>query len=374
MLMSDDDGQEKDMAPEPPIPEADKDGEKTTAAPPPAAAEPEPPATEPAPPKGRSLLTHAGEQIAPGMKDLPPPEKPKFLLIMIAVAIVSLLATLVVTHFFNRETADSRVGTDLDAGQRHDQAKTPFVASVKYDRTIPEFWRIVLDRPLTQPEQVKLESLGSDVEIWRFLRSLGGRLLPFPSMIGGLPGGFTDPSTSDAAVFTMNIISDRTTQLSIIDMHAVNVSCQPSTAKAVIDVAPEGGAAYEGMLFDLTEEDPIPYIADDVEEQGRPYFSRRKIDLGGGMSPGGLRVEAVTGEKSCSWEIEATYHDSTPQGGGKLILRDGEKPFVVEARPRHPEQYWIRSSATFPVLNPPNLVPCHRMPTAAACQGRFDPP
>ncbi|WP_229706436.1 hypothetical protein, partial [Micromonospora sonchi] len=265
-------------------------------------------------------------------------------------------------------TASRRVAAEEDARQQNDRSRKPFAAAIRYDEDVAPSFRVILDRPLTEGEQEILQSTRPEA-LWDFMEPLGARRVWYPSAGSSYMPGDYRSTAQDATVFTMNIVSDRTAQMSIVDMRAVNVVCQASTAQTVVDFAPDSQGEYEGVSFDLAADKPVPYMSDsdEPEKYGRRYFNERKIDLGGGMSPGGLRVEALVEDKSCAWEIEATYHDSTEEGGGTLILNDGGKPFFAEARPRNPAQYWMYISAPLPT----QPFPCHRAPTVSSCPDRY---
>ncbi|WP_431934649.1 hypothetical protein [Micromonospora sp. RP3T] len=271
-------------------------------------------------------------------------------------------------------TARIRAKAQHGADREIDLAKAPFTSTADYDTSPPLSGKILLDRVLTREEQAALEAIPIDsaafAKVWEFLRPLGGRLLRYPTSMLQPPANF-DPGAAiwlHSTTFKMNLFSERTTQLSITDMRAVNVSCQPSSAKTVVESLPQGEAQYAGVLFDLTVADSTPFVTDAGSDQGQPYFSRRKIDLGDGMSPGGLRVEAAVKDQSCSWEIEARYRDSTQQDH-EVTLRDGDKPFFSEALPKQPEQYW---TIDFQRRGGPALIPCHEMPKVSACTQRAE--
>jgi hypothetical protein len=271
-------------------------------------------------------------------------------------------------------TAKPRAEAQQDAVREIDQARPPFTSTADYDTSPPEFWKIVLDRTLTGGEQATLESIPFDDQfgrrVWEFLRPLGGRLLRYPTSMLQPPPSF-DPGLafwSDSTTFNMNLFSERNSQLSITDMRAVNVSCRPPSANTIVEFPPQGEAEYSGILFDLTSTDPAPFITDPGDDQGQLYFSQRKIDLGGGLAPGGLRVEAMVRDESCNWEILAKYRDSSTQNG-EVVLRDGDKPFFAEALPTEPEQYWV---VDLVLTGNPTLIPCHEMPTATTCAYRAE--
>ncbi|MEV6819977.1 hypothetical protein AB0M72_14595 [Nocardiopsis dassonvillei] len=254
-----------------------------------------------------------------------------------------------------------------------DQERAPFTASIAYDTSVPHNFKIVLDRPLTAREAQTLRATPSE-EVWDLLQPLGGRLVRYgSSMNTGAPGTWEwhreGGVLPDATVFTMNLLSTRTSQLSIVDMTPVNVSCTEPTAVTVVEFPPQGEAAYPGVIVDLTEDDPELYVSDEGPDQGLRYFSHRRIDLGGGTDPGGLRVEALVGDRSCEWEIRARYTDAR-ENTDEVVLRDGDRPFFAEALPAQPRQYWM-ASAMFSSPDGGSFMPCHELRGESVCANRL---
>ncbi|MFH0244599.1 hypothetical protein ACGRHY_19790 [Streptomyces sp. HK10] len=236
------------------------------------------------------------------------------------------------------QTQQDRTANEKRAEEVEDRKEEPFTATVEYDDSPPEVWKIVLDRTLTEAEQKRLSAFRVSEEARKYLTSLGGRTIRYTSLLNSDPMDLVPQAGGNSTVFKMNLFSKRDTQLSITDLKAVDVSCREPTAKAVIVFPPQGGAAYEGILYNLAKPDLGPIITDE-KYQGEHYFSRRKINLGGGESPGGLRVEAVTQRQSCTWELEAHYRDAY-QNFGTVRLRHGDKPFYAEGIPARPQQLW----------------------------------
>lgn len=279
----------------------------------------------------------------------------------------------VAQYLFDLTISRYRLGVERNIEQELDGQQPPFTAAINYDTSVPGNWRIVLDRPLAPEEQGRLRAIPVDQQfgqrVWDFLRPLGGRLLRIPVAMDQLPPGYDpfDPERSwasaDATVFTLTLLSGRDSQLSILDMNPVVTSCRNSSAKTVVEFPPQGEAVYPGVVVDLASENPTLLITDEGSDQGEPYFSRRRIDLGGGLEPGGLRVEALARDQSCEWEIEARYQDAE-ENVGRVTLRDGDRPFVAEAVPQDLEQYWLMD------LSPsgdPVWVPCHEDRSAGHC-------
>jgi len=273
------------------------------------------------------------------------------------------------TFAYDLWSTDARIREEREAEARIDLERDPFSGSITYDTSLPEDFKIVLDRPLTAQEAAVLEATPTE-EVWNYLEPLGGRLIRrFSGPIAEPPIGWSwedGPEWPEATVFTMTLLSARTSQLSIVDMDPVNVSCAEPTGVTVVDYPPAGQAAYPGVVVDLQHDDPTLFISDEGPDQGEPYFSRRRIDVGGGLEPGGLRVEAAVLDQSCEWEIEARYRDAQ-QNAGQIILDDGGRPFLAEASPARPDQYWLASYAVGDLTEERTFVPCHEMPDTYAC-------
>ncbi|TDQ54339.1 hypothetical protein [Actinorugispora endophytica] len=275
------------------------------------------------------------------------------------------------TYTYDLWSTEARVREERAAEAGMDQERAPFTSSVTYDTSLSDDFRIVLDRPLTPEEGEALEATPA-AEVWDLLRPLGGRLIRgFGGMSASPPGGWSweqpEGATGEAGatVFTMTLLSTRSTQLSIVDMTPVNISCAEPTATTVVEYPPAGQASYPGVVVDLNHRDPALYISDEGPDQGQPYFSRRRIDLGGGLEPGGLRVEALVRGRSCEWEIRARYVDAL-QNTDEVVLRDGDRPFFSEAPPERPEQHWLAGYA-FGDSGGRTFVPCHETPDEPPC-------
>jgi hypothetical protein len=166
------------------------------------------------------------------------------------------------------------------------------------------------------------------------VKSHGGKHLKSPS---GFVKGYVK-------VWLMDLFSDRTAGFSVVGMRAKDLRCRPASAKMVVLSPSQGGGSYEGMLFDLSESAP-PIITGEGEEHfGEPYFSYKKIDLGNGATPGGLRVEVTSGTKDCDWVFEVEYRDT--KGVHVQEIRNGKEKFTIDGLPAHPEQLFVLSPAT----------------------------
>ncbi|MEV0649419.1 hypothetical protein AB0I28_29595 [Phytomonospora sp. NPDC050363] len=295
------------------------------------------------------------------------------LLVMAATAALAMVAAAVLSVATGLWTAKPTIEAQQDANREIDAEKAPFTASIEYDENTQGAWIFVLGRTFTEKEQDALNAIAFEdssgllygERLLRFLQPLGGRFLARSSyMDKGWPT-WRMGAGYDATVFRMNLYSERAGQLSITGMEAVDLDCEPSRAETIVDFAPQGAAPYEGVLFDLSAGGSGPYITDPepLENQGLPYFDVRRIDLGAGASPGGLRVEALVDGESCRWGILAHFVDASNKRGEVALLDEGE-PFFAEAAPTDPVQHWIADVGRAVEGKPP-LAPCHEDPGAS---------
>lgn len=272
---------------------------------------------------------------------------------------------------YDRWSTGEGTGEDAAAGSAADEEAEPLTASVTYDTSPPENFRIVLDRPLTPEEGERLQATPGE-EVWDLLQPLGGRLIRYPSSLyPESPGAWTwvEPGrqSPDATAFTLDLRASGASPLSVLDMTPVNVSCTEPAAVTVVDLPIQGEQFTSGAIVGLSEEDPELYVADEGPEQGQRYFDHARIDLQGGGEPQGLRVEALVEGQSCEWEIRARYRDAR-ENEGEVLLRDGERPFLAEAAPRDPEQYWMASAMLpGPEASENSFEPCHERVDEPAC-------
>ncbi|MFI6578719.1 hypothetical protein ACIBFB_23275 [Nocardiopsis sp. NPDC050513] len=320
-----------------------------------------------APPSALGILR---DRYLPEGRDVPRRTRLRAWAIYVVLTLLTVVGGFVATFAYDVWSTEARLREERAAQVEVDQESAPFTSSITYDTSTADTFSIVLDRPLTAEEGETLQTVPA-TEVWDFLRPLGGRLIrDFGGLQTGPPGGWSweEPGATGefgAAVFNMNLLSTRTSQLSIVDMTPVNISCAEPTAVTVVDYPPAGQASYPGVVVDLNDNDPTLYIADEGPDQGQPYFSRRRIDLGGGLEPGGLRVEALVQGRSCEWEIEARYVDAQ-QNTDEVLLRDGDRPFFAEAPPERPEQYWLAAYA-YGEAEGRTFVPCHETPEVFSC-------
>ncbi len=265
--------------------------------------------------------------------------------VSIVLALIATVAGFAGTYAYDLWSAEARLREERAAQAALDQAGAPFTSTISYDTSASDPLKVILDRPLTSEEAEELSTLGAS-SAWEFLRGLGGRAVPnvYTGAEVAPVGGWSwqEAQTNiqtGSAVFTMTVMSARNSQVSIVDMTPTNVSCTKPTATTVVEYAAGGQATYPGVIVDITHDEPTLLILDEGSDQGQPYFSRRRIDLGGGLEPGGLRVHAVTAGQTCEWEIQARYVDAR-QNSGEVVLNNDGEPFLVESVPQRPEQHW----------------------------------
>ncbi|NLU70478.1 hypothetical protein [Streptomyces sp. HNM0574] len=262
----------------------------------------------------------------------------------VAMAVVVLVAAAFVTQRLDLWHTESAKRAEDVAEKAIDAEEAPFTAHVsrfREDTSMVQAGRYVLDRPLTAAERQKAASFAIDTtEMDTFLRSIGARRLGDPSKI---PHNVDTPPYADASSFNLQLHSSRKSTLTITDLRAKVLRCNPSRARAVFERHPEGEAAYTGVLYDLTKEGSAAVTTQatgrETEELGQPFFRNNVINLGGGEEPANLRVESLTSGRSCAWELLATYSDET--GTHTRAIRDSGKPFFTEAAPVSPDQYWV---------------------------------
>ncbi|MEU7012941.1 hypothetical protein [Streptomyces sp. NPDC046385] len=281
------------------------------------------------------------------------------LLVIAAGLVATALLSQVVTYVYDTVFATDRARAEDAAQDRLNDEKAPFTATADADLSAldGDDWTIVLDRTLTPAEQravlaVEVEATGYGRNVWRILGPLGARVIGTTPHLDEGRDGVVSPRSGPTTQFRLNLFSDRTSQLSVTGMEAVDLRCRPSTARFVLRHPAQGEASYPGVHFDLRRPAANPVITDEGDDQGQRYFDRRRIDLGGGSEPGGLRIAATVGTETCDWAIRAVYRDASG-ARGELVFRDGGKPFRAEAPPAAPDQFYLAQVAPY------RLTPCH---------------
>ncbi|MEU0899113.1 hypothetical protein [Streptomyces massasporeus] len=212
-----------------------------------------------------------------------------------------------------------------------DREGAAFTTSVREDPDAV-YLAYILDQPLTREEKKEFLRKDGDAAI-REMDSLaashGGRGLQMPGLRES--DGYTTG-------WLIDFFSDRAASLAVTGLRGKEMECKPAAAKAVILLRPEGGGGYDGVHFNLSAPE-VPISMNPGTDMGKPYFSRRKIDLGNGATPGGLYVEVSSGVNDCKLVFEAEYRDA--KGVKKQGVRNGKGEFEVRGIPAQPDQLFV---------------------------------
>lgn len=239
---------------------------------------------------------------------------------------------------------DARVSSRAD--DKVDREGPAFSASVRPDTEYAD--ATIFDSPFSAEDKAELLGMrAKDNPIPAFAEAHQGRPVfisdaTVPSM------QVASPRYGYAEAWLVDLLSDRKASLVINDLRVKGLTCTPARAVAAIEEKGQAGGSYEGMFFDLTGSTAVPRITGDEEEHyGEPYFTHKKIDLGNGAAPGGLRIQVFTGTKDCTWKaFEATYVDST--GQHTQDITDNGRPFHARGFAAQPEQvFQLRSWGPF---------------------------
>ncbi|MFD3980246.1 hypothetical protein ACFWR6_16775 [Streptomyces griseus] len=227
--------------------------------------------------------------------------------------------------------AESATRTQNAVDDKLDREGDAFTVSVR-DGTESEQTIYTLDRPITGAERQTLYGLD--------LRSDEGDRV-FENLVTSRAKKLAyslEKADGFSKIWLMDFHSDRDTELSVIGLRAKNLRCTTASAKVIFLFPQQGGGVYEGMFFDLPEKD-TPTITGSDKNRGKPFFSFKKIDLGGSATPGGLRVEVSSGTSDCRWVFEATYSDSA--GTHTQEITNGGEPFAIDGIPAGEAQRFV---------------------------------
>lgn len=231
-------------------------------------------------------------------------------------------------------TAEHDTQVSNDADNKVDREGPAFSANVRLSTQYPE--ATLFNTPFTTEE--KNQILGQPRDLGSFTKNHHGRGVYYGNI--WFPGvkfhGYSEE-------WLVDLISDRKASLVINGLKVKGLKCTPAKANTVIVTVEEGAGSYEGMLFDLSASTDSPLITGDEEEHFRePFFAYKKIDLGNGATPGGLRIQVTSGTKDCTWKsFEATYIDS--DGTHTQDITNNGKGFAVHGISEHPKQIFVHS-------------------------------
>ncbi|QNS06004.1 hypothetical protein [Streptomyces xanthii] len=247
---------------------------------------------------------------------------------LVASSVVLFLVTKGVDWIFSEH--DAKVASEAD--DKVDKAGPAFTASVKADTEYTE--ASLYDAPFTDAEKAQLVGPPKDLRPFAKAHHARGVFLSDvwnPSM--------RSPWRGYSQAWLVDLISDRKAAFVINGMRAKGVKCTPAKATTVVVARGEGDGGYVGMLFDLTRSADVPLLTEPTNDYGKPYFAHKKIDLGNGATPGGLRVQVTSGTKDCTWKaFEVTYVDA--DGTHTQDITDNGKPFSVHGIAEHPAQMY----------------------------------
>lgn len=242
------------------------------------------------------------------------------------------------------------VTRENDSNAEYDANKVPFTVSVRPEEDEPEAWAMVLNRALTLEEKQKLVAVENDRSgAFSYLKKLGGRPLASEATLEKAPKRYKDQLASSppggyADVFQMNVMSTRSTAVTINGWQVTDVTCRKSTGHTIVQLPTQGGAAYEGLQLHIPPLVGEPVLTDETEGQGESYFSTHVIEIGGGQPSGHYKVQAIAPwGKSCQWGIKVHYTDSY-QTERWVQLKDGNgKPLRIrtDSIPMDARQDWV---------------------------------
>ncbi|MFF2808961.1 hypothetical protein ACFVT2_17605 [Streptomyces sp. NPDC058000] len=266
------------------------------------------------------------------------------ILIRLCWTVLAALIAFIVTKGTDWLTSEHDARVSNEADDKADRAGPAFSASVRLDAQYAEAQ--IFDSPFSPQDKKTL--LGMEPK--------GDPLTPFYTAHHGRGVSFSDvrhpamkvKSPGYSEEWLMDILSDRKASLVITGMRIKGLQCTPAKAATVISVRGQAGGSYEGMFFDLTRSTTTPLITGDEEEHyGEPFFKYKKIDLGNGAAPEGLRLQVTSGTQDCSWKaFQASYVDS--DGEHTKDITDNGKDFVVHGFAGRPQQVFeVRSHGPF---------------------------
>ncbi|MFJ1904708.1 hypothetical protein [Streptomyces sp. NPDC088156] len=267
------------------------------------------------------------------------------LLVMMAIAFVAVFRDTLIDYVMIKTS----VARENESNTEYDANKVPFTVSVLPEEDEPLEWAMVLDRKLTPDETRKLVAGNDRSAAFSYLKELGARPLVYTATMEYAPERYRQQVASSnsggfADVFQMNIMSTRSSAVVINGWKVTDITCRKSIAQTIVEIPPQGGAVYEGLQLHIPPLAGEPVLADDTEGQGEPYFSTRYVEVGGGQSSGGFRVQAIgPSGQSCEWGIKVRYTDSY-QTTRWVQLKDSKGKALrirTESPPLGTTQSWV---------------------------------
>ncbi|MFG2354000.1 hypothetical protein [Streptomyces sp. NPDC048521] len=295
----------------------------------------EPPSTPPASPDpedgGRatsSFLNDVISDVLPEAADPDPRRRNRRVLMRAGWAALTALFAFTLTKGCDWLTAEHDAQVASDADDKVDLSGPAFTSSVRLDAgtTPPDAY--LFDAPFSPQEKRTLLAMGrDDGALTPFVEAHHGRGVLGADPVRARP---TDPAPLFSQTWLVDILSDRKAGLVINGLRMKGLTCTPAKAAAVIVRKGQAGGSYEGMFFDVSRSAGTPFITGEEEGRhyGKPFFQYKKIDLGNGAAPEGLRVQVTSWTQDCTWKaFEATYVDT--QGTHTQDITDNGKGFRV---------------------------------------------
>ncbi|PWG14683.1 hypothetical protein DF268_05220 [Streptomyces sp. V2] len=277
----------------------------------------EPPPEVPPPANGSPFLEDVIAGVAPDADHADPVRRRRRLVVGLGWSALAAMLTLFTAKGCDWLTAEHDARVADEAEDKADRQGPAFSVSVRPDTEYAE--AMLFSTPFSAEDKAELlrtqKGQGTvepflDSPLTPFLKAHHGRGAFFGDR--GLAKHGSNPDYTYAEAWLVDILSDRQASLSITGLRVKGLSCTPAKARNVIEIEEQAGGSYEGVFFDLTRSPATALITGEEGNYGEPFFSRRKIDLGNGAAPMGLRVQVTSGTKDCTWKaFEATYVDST---------------------------------------------------------------
>lgn len=300
---------------------------------------PSPASPPPAPqaPNTPSLRDDMINTVMPQAADADPARQRRKIRITVAWVVVSSLVLFLLTKGTDWLTSEHDARVSSEADDKVDREGPAFSASVRQDTREPE--ATLFDAPFSSRDKARIVGTsGVAQDLTAFTKAHHGRGV-FYSDVWKSAMGVDWWGYSEA--WFVDLISDRKASLVVNGLRMKGVRCTPAKATTAIIRVGEGGADYDGLLFDVTRSTDTPLITGGPEEEhyGEPFFTHKKIDLGNGATPGGLRIQVTSGTQDCTWKaFEVSYVDA--KGTHTQDITDNGKGFSVHGIAERPRQVY----------------------------------
>lgn len=309
-----------------------------------------PPSPAPRPSGTSPLMDDVVAGVVPEAADADPRRRNRKILIRLGWVVVSSLVVFLVAKSADWLTSEHDAQVANEADDKVDRQGPAFSSSVRTDTEYPD--ATLFGKPFSAEEKERL--IGPPKDLRPYAATHDGRAVfvadVWQESMGVEVKGY-------AQVWLVDIFSDRKATLVVNGMRMKGLRCAPAKARAAIVHRGEGVATYDGMLFDTARSD-TPLITAE-ENYGQPYFQHKKIDLGNGATPGGLRIQVTSGTQDCTWKaFEVTYVDS--EGTHTQDITDNGKDFAVYGLAAKQRQIFKFSEAGVEECEPtpPTALPC----------------